>query len=289
LARWPRSRRDRIVTLTSDVGAAYAAQMKAALIAGGVPPGAIVDLTHDLPAHGIAEAAFLLREMARGFPSGSVHVVVVDPGVGGRRAPIVVVTRAGPLLVGPDNGVLSPLADELGVRSAVRIEPDRVRRTPRVGTTFDGRDLFAPAAARLFGGTPPATLGPPIRPKPYALPRAARTASGAQGCVLHVDRFGNLITNIPTSWVSPSCREIHLGVAVGSSRRVAWATSYESLGRGTLGALGSSFGLVELAVGEGRATDRLRARVGARVSLGWRDRPGRRGEKANSARPRKRA
>jgi len=139
LARRPRSRGGRLVTLTSDVGWAYAAQMKAALIAGGVDPSQVVDLAHDLPGHGVEEAAFLLREMARGFPPSTVHLAVIDPGVGGRRAPIAIATKAGPLLVGPDNGLLVPLAEELGVRAAYRIDPARLRRRPAVGTTFDGR------------------------------------------------------------------------------------------------------------------------------------------------------
>jgi len=279
--------RPRLVTLASDVGAAYAAQMKAALIRDGVPPSRIVDLAHDLPAHGIREGAFLLREMARSFPPFCVHVAVVDPGVGGRRRAIVIETRRGPFLVGPDNGVLAPLADELGARRAFALGAGPRRSVDRVGTTFDGRDLFAPAAALLARGVRPSALGPPVTPTSLALPRPARTADGARGEVLHVDRFGNLITNVPSAWVGPGT--VSLGVALGRSRarRVPWATSYESLGRGTVGALGSSFGLVELAVGEGRASDRLRAGVGARVRLRWRRRRAPRGEKAKSARPRK--
>ena len=93
MAPRPRSRGGRIVTLSSDVGSAYAAQMKAALIAGGVGPDRVVELAHDLPAHGIEEAAFLLREMVRAFPPNTVHVAVVDPGVGGRRLPIAIETH----------------------------------------------------------------------------------------------------------------------------------------------------------------------------------------------------
>lgn len=288
MVRRPRGTEVRLVTLTSDVGSAYAAQMKVALIAGGVGPSRIVDLTHDLPAHGVQEASFLLREMARRFPPAVVHVAVVDPGVGGQREPIVLATRAGPVLVGPDNGVLVPLATELGIGPAYRIEAVRLRGRARVGTTFDGRDVFAPAAALLANGTPPSALGPALRPKRYSLPEAVRTRVGARGEVLHVDRFGNLITNIPTPWVGSGVSS--LGLALGAARRrtVPFATSYEALGRGTLGALGSSFGLVEVSVGEGRAADRLKAGVGSRVRLAWRGPARARTENANSARPRKR-
>jgi S-adenosyl-L-methionine hydrolase (adenosine-forming) len=287
LARQPRLRGGRIVTLTSDVGPAYAAQMKAALIAGGVAPGRVVDLVHDLPAHGIPEAAFLLREMAKSFPPDSVHLAVVDPGVGGRRQPIAIETRAGPLLVGPDNGVLVPLAELLGLRSAYRIEPSKLRRPTPVGTTFDGRDVFAPAAALLARGVRASVLGSRTTPMSFAIPQAVPTRTGARGQVLHVDRFGNLITNIPSGWLDPDVRRLEITVGRVRHRFAPFRRSYEALGRGNLGTLGSSFGFIEVAVGEGRAADRLRAGVGAPVVLGWRRRSAARGEKANSARPRK--
>jgi len=284
----PGPRDGRLVTLTSDVGAAYAAQMKAVLFSGGVTPGRVTDLTHDAPAHRVGEAAFLLREMARGFPPSTVHVAVVDPGVGGRRRPIVITTRAGPMLVGPDNGVLVPLAEELGLLATYRIDVAKLRRRPAVGTTFDGRDVFAPAAALLARGTRPESLGPRVTPTKYSIPRPTRSGDGAHGQVLHVDHFGNLITNIPTRWLVPPLSRIALRVERHRPRALPWATSYESLGRGILGALGSSFGLVEVAVGEGRAADRLHLEVGSPLSLAWRRRSAPRGVTANSARPRKR-
>ncbi|HEY1198703.1 MAG TPA: SAM-dependent chlorinase/fluorinase [Thermoplasmata archaeon] len=288
MARRPRSRGGRLVTVTSDVGSAYAAQMKAALIFGGVAPAQVVDLAHDLPAHGLREAAFLLREMARGFPPFTVHLAVVDPGVGGRRAPIAIDTRSGPFLVGPDNGVLVPLAEELGMRTAYRIDPTKLRRRPPVGTTFEGRDVFAPAAALLAGGVRPSALGPATVPRPYSVPEAIRRRAGARGEVLHVDRFGNLITNVPSRWVGPEVAQLTLTTGQRRERTVPWVTSYESLGRGVLGTLGSSFGLVEVTVGEGRAADTLRAGVGSTVGLAWRRRSEARTENANSVRPRKR-
>jgi len=267
LAR-PPGGRTRLVTLTSDLGAAYAAQMKAVLVRT-LPAGRMVDLAHDLPAHAIGEAAFVVRAMARGFPAGTVHLVVVDPGVGGHRVPIVIDCSDGSRLVGPDNGVLYPLAEELGLRGAYRIEPTRRGGPPPVGTTFDGRDVFAPAAARLARGTLPASLGPPVTPRRYSLPAPEPTRGGARGEVLHVDRFGNLVTNIPTAWVPVGSKELDVAVGSARSRRVRWVTSYEELGPGRLGALGSSFGLVEVAEARGRAADRWNARVGRRVRLRW--------------------
>lgn len=228
-----------------------------------------MDLSHDLPAHGVREAAFVVRAMARGFPPGTIHVVVVDPGVGGRRAPIVLTTRDGSLLVGPDNGVLYPLAELLGVGRAYRIDPARLSEAPRVGTTFDGRDLFAPAAVALATGCPPSDLGPLFLPTVLSIPAAHREPRGAQGEVVHTDRFGNLITNIPSSWVPPGPFRFEAALGAGTLRHLPWTTNYEAIGPGRAGALASSFGTVEIAVAEGRADRRFRARLGTRVRLRW--------------------
>jgi S-adenosyl-L-methionine hydrolase (adenosine-forming) len=264
----PRSGRGRLVTLASDVGAAYAAQMKGVLL-GSVDPGHLIDLVHDLPAHGVPEAAFVVRAIGVRFPPGTIHLVVVDPGVGGVRAPLAIACRDGSVLVGPDNGVLAPLAKALGGGTAYRLDAAKVGSSARVGTTFDGRDLFAPAAARLYAGVAPARLGRPGRYRRLVLPEPRPTAGGADGEVVHVDHFGNLITNIPTAWVP--ARTLRLRATVGRSERreLGWATSYEAAGAGRLLALGSSFGTVELAVAGGRAADRLRRGVGAAVALRW--------------------
>ncbi len=261
----------RLITLTSDIGSAYAAQMKA-ILAHRLLPGNVVDLAHDLRPHAIGEAAFLFRAMAVGFPAGTVHVAVIDPGVGGRRAPIVIECADGSTLVGPDNGVLMPLANALGGPRAFRIAPDLLEARSRVGTTFDGRDLFAPTAAWLAEGVNGAQLGRRIRPKPYAIPSARRTRVGARGEVLHEDRFGNLVTSIPTQWVSQGIRRVEVRFDGGRRRTLPVTTSYEDLGRGKAGLLGSSFGLLEVAVAAGNAARRFRAGVGSSVEAEWRPR-----------------
>lgn len=262
-----RRRRAPLVTLTSDVGAAYAAQMKAVLLAR-LSADRLVDLAHDLPAHGVREGAFLLRAMAGGFPPGTIHVAVVDPGVGGRRAPIVVACADGSLLIGPDNGLLMPLARQLGRPRVWRIDPERLGRGTRVGTTFDGRDVFAPAAALLARGRSPSALGSPWRPQELVLPEARRRREGAVGCVVHVDRFGNAITNVPTDWVPPGRDRLRL-TSRRKSRSVPWVRSYDGRRPGELLALGSSFGLVELAVHLGSAARSVGLSVGRAVTLRW--------------------
>lgn len=268
MARRRARRRPALVTLTSDVGAAYAAQMKGVLFRT-LPPGRVVDLVHDLPPHRVEEAAFVLRAVATTFPAGTVHCVVVDPGVGGSRAPIAVVCEEGSYLVGPDNGVLYPLAEALGLKAAYRIEPARLGRSARVGTTFDGRDLFAPAAAALADGLPPHRLGPRIRPTVRPLPRPIPTDEGARGKVVHVDRFGNLITNVPSDWLPAETDGAQVTVGRGRRRHAVRVPSYEALRPRALGLLASSFGSLELAVREGRADQRLGADVGAPVRFAW--------------------
>jgi len=261
--------RPRTVTLTSDIGSAYAAQMKAVL-AHRSPPGPVLDLAHDLRPHAVGEGAFLLRAMAVGFPAGTVHVAVIDPGVGGRRAPIAIECADGSTLIGPDNGVLMPLADALGHPNAYRIDPSRLGGVRRVGRTFDGRDLFAPAAVRIANGARARNLGRAIRPVGYSIPEARRTPAGARGEVLHEDHFGNLITNVPTEWVPRRVSIVRVRLGGRRALDLPLAESYEALGRGRGGVLGSSFGLLEVAVSHGSAARRWHVRVGTSVETRWR-------------------
>ena len=173
----------------------------------------------------------------------------------------------GSVLVGPDNGILAPLGHALGRPRGFRIDPRRLEGTPRRGTTFDGRDLFAPAAALLARGIRPAHLGTPHAFRDLRLPLAVRRRDGARGEILHRDTFGNLITNIPTDWVDTTSKSVRVAIGRGRRRTLPWTGSYEALGRGNLGALGSSFGTVELAVAEGRADRRCRAGPGTPIRL----------------------
>jgi len=262
-----RSAAVRLVTLSSDVGAAYAAQMKAVLLRE-LPPERVVDLAHDLRAHDVAEAAFVVRAMAERFPAGTVHLVVVDPGVGGHRAPLGVACADGSFAVGPDNGVLVPLVRALGGGTAYRLDPRRVSATPRVGTTFDGRDLFAPAAARLALGVPLDRLGRRSRLSRPATTGPRRLPHGAVGRVVHADRFGNLVTNVPTAWLPerPGALLVRIG---GRQRRLPRAANYEAGAARRPVVLGSSFGTLEIAVPRGRADDRLGVTAGAPVAFAW--------------------
>jgi S-adenosylmethionine hydrolase len=257
--------RPRIVTLTSDTGSAYAAQMKAALLRY-LPPERIVEIAHDLPAHGIPEAAFVLEHVGSAFPRGTVHLVVVDPGVGGDRAPLAIRCREGSVLVGPDNGVLAPLAARLGDPRAYRLDPERVRPGGTVSPTFEGRDLFAPAAAQLATRVPISRLGRPTPFLRYELPRATRSKDWIRGEILHVDRFGNLITNVPSAWLPriPSTASVRWG-----RRRLLLPRrrTYADLPPACVGILGSSFGTLEVSAREASAAATLRLGVGDRIAF----------------------
>jgi hypothetical protein len=255
-----------LVTLSTDIGWEYAAQMKAVL-ARGLPFGHIVDLSHEIRPHAVREAAFLLRHMAADYPAGTIHVAIVDPGVGGSRAPVALECRNGSFLVGPDNGVLWPLARTLGFVRAVRLRREQVGVTGPLSPTFQGRDLFAPAAVALANGSPLSSLGPAQEPSRVELPRPRRTPRAMIGELVHIDRFGNLITNLPAAWDPPGRSPAELVLSRRAPRRLARARSYSDLEVGELGLLVSSFGLLEVAQREGSAAERLGAETGERVEL----------------------
>jgi S-adenosylmethionine hydrolase len=174
------------VTLATDFGTvdSYVAEMKGCVLAV-CPTAAIVDITHEIPPHDIECAAYLLARAVPAFPAGTVHVAVVDPGVGGMRRPLVV--RIGTAdLVGPDNGLFEAFLDDGQI---YRIDPARVRRQP-LSSTFHGRDLFAPAAARLAAGEALESFTQPAD-APVRLSHRGRRLR-----IVWVDRFGNCIINL---------------------------------------------------------------------------------------------
>jgi S-adenosylmethionine hydrolase len=257
----------RIVTLLSDFGTSspYPAQVRAALLTRC--RAALVDITHEVPPHDVRTGAVLLAEAAPQFPAGTVHLAVVDPGVGTDRAPLAI-AAGGHFLVGPDNGLLVPAARSLGPVRAVAIEAARVTRVP-VPATFHGRDLFAPAAALLVTGWPLDALGSAARsPVDLEIRPPARDRGALRGEVLYVDPFGNVITNIPGWWLDALPDSVRLKLGPGrAAARIRRVRTYGEGRRGDMLALVGSAGGVEIAVREGRAADRLRLRAGAAVEL----------------------
>jgi S-adenosyl-L-methionine hydrolase (adenosine-forming) len=254
-----------IVTLTTDFGLrdAYVAEMKGVMLGiadAARRPLAFVDVTHEVERHDITEGALALEAAAPFFPAGTVHLGVVDPGVGTARRGLVL-AAGGHVFVGPDNGLFTPFL-EAGDWSAFELaEADY--RLPIVSRTFHGRDVFAPAAAHIASGVEPARFGPPLRdPVRLSWPEVRAVAGAVAGAVVHADRFGNLITSIHARTLAPVNRG--LIVRIGG-REVPLVGTYGDLSVGRPGALIGSGGRLEIAVREGSAATLLRARRGTAV------------------------
>ena len=252
-----------VLTLLTDFGLrdAYVGIVKG--VALSVTPGLqLVDLTHEVPPQAVAVGALVLRSAVPWFPAGTVHLAVVDPGVGTARGAIAV-RAADALLVGPDNGLLAPAVAALGGADAIHaIDPPADRVLSR---TFHARDLFAPTAARLAGGAAIASLGAPRTSMvELALPRAIATADGASGEVIHVDRFGNLLTNLDRAALG-AFRHHPLSVRV-AGMLVPLRATYGEVAAGEPVAVWSSWETIEVAVRDGDAAARLGVGVGTPVT-----------------------
>ena len=259
---------DVIVTLTTDFGVRdpYVAEMKGAILGIARTAGAtvqLVDVTHEVARHDVVEGALALEEATPFFPRGTVYVAVIDPGLGTARRGMVVAAR-GQVFVGPDNGVFTPFLSGTDWRAFELAAPEY--RLPAVSRTFHGRDVFAPAAAHVAVGVDVARLGPAVTdPVRLAWEGARERAGTLEGAVIHVDRFGNLVTSLFAEAVAA-----RLGARIRVSvrgRAIPMVNTYGELERGGLGALAGSSGRLEIAVREGSAAAALRARRGTRVTV----------------------
>jgi S-adenosylmethionine hydrolase len=249
-----------VVTLTTDFGTqdGYVGAMKGVILT--LAPGTrIVDIAHDVPPQDVAAAAFALAQAAPHFPPGTIHVAVVDPGVGGRRREVVL-DGGRHRFVGPDNGIFALAAPQ--VRSGHQITAPTFR-APVVAPTFHGRDVFATTAARLAAGAAPADAGPHILlegtlgVRPLLMSHGGRQVTGH---VVHVDRFGNLITNIPAEALP---RNAH--VRIGSIEIPMVSLMYAEVARGQVVAYVGSGETLEIAVRDGSAQKQLEAGRGEPV------------------------
>ncbi len=254
----------RIITLTTDFGTddVFVGVMKG-VIAGIAPAARVIDLTHGVPPQAVEIGALLLRLALPYFPLGAIHVAVVDPGVGSARRPLCIETERG-FLIGPDNGLLAPAAERAGIRRIVECS-NRALWLPTVGATFHGRDVFAPLAAHLAAGTPIEEIGreaPPL--VALELPAARRAGEALHGEVIHVDRFGNLITNVTVDDIAGFPAPA-LSVSIGGVALVGLVSSYAAVPVGAPLALINSWRLLEVAVRNGSARERFGGRRGASV------------------------
>jgi S-adenosylmethionine hydrolase len=229
------------------------------------PSARLVDLTHDLPPQDILAGALALESAVPFFPPGTVHLAVVDPGVGTTRRALAV-RAAGRYLVGPDNGLLTLALGPPGGWSAVSLTASEYR-PPEVSRTFHGRDIFAPAAAYLATGVPLERLGPPVTdPVRLSLPGCQLDGGWLVGEVLDADRFGNLITSIPAARLEAMPGS---GAAVVelSGRVLSIVDSYDEGNEGIPAAIVGSTGRLEVFVKAGSARDVLAAARGIVVRV----------------------
>jgi len=249
----------------------YVGAMKG-VIASIAPAAAVIDLTHGIPAQSIIAGAIALRESWRYFPRRTVFLAVVDPGVGTARVPIAIETRIGARFVGPDNGLLWLAANQAGIKRAVKLTSPRHRLT-HVSATFHGRDIFAPAAANLWRGTPISALGPAVDASSIVsldLPLPVESPREVRGEVIYVDGFGNLVSNIdrPTAeQLGTRFRHKSLSVRIKRGAAMRIFDAYGDAPKGAPLAIFGSFGLLEVAIRDGNAAMHFAAGPGTSVSL----------------------
>jgi len=255
-----------VIALLTDFGTRdhYAGTMKGVAL-GICPDATLVDISHDVPAHDVIAGALELAAAYKYFPAGTIFLVVVDPGVGSARRGIA--AEAGEFkFVSPDNGVLTAVLDEHPPKRVVELTERRYAR-PTVSRTFEGRDRFAPAAAWLAKGVELPALGRPAGTiQRLDLPQPALQGDGISGCVLRVDRFGNLITNIDRRTfdkVTGGALEIQIGDRVVS--RVV--STYADAAAGELCALFGSTDHLEIAASGASAATELSLGRGAPVHV----------------------
>jgi S-adenosylmethionine hydrolase len=258
-----------IITLTTDFGegSRYVAAMKGVILS--INPGAnLVDMSHSVPAQDVRAGAIVLAESARWFPAESIHIGVVDPGVGGARR-IVYVNIGGQHFIAPDNGLLSRLAACEKPSKIISVE-NRELWLPNVSSTFHGRDIMAPAAARLSLGLDPTDLGIPVEQLvELAWPEVQQVANRIDGEVVEVDSFGNLITNITTAMLEGVPRNESVTICCEEHETQGIFATYSDQPTMTFIAHVGSTGRLELAVVDENASAMLGVRVGAPVRVRW--------------------
>jgi hypothetical protein len=255
-----------VITLTTDFGTAdhFVGTMKGVILSIA-PRVRIVDITHEIAPYEIGEASFVLAQAWRYFPKGTIHVVVVDPGVGGARRPILAAAE-GHHFIAPDNGALTMIYDAAPAK--VRVISNAKLMGKQVSRTFHGRDVFAPAAAHLARGVPAARFGKLIEDYArWSLAKPVRLSHNVwTGSILKVDRFGNLITNLHIDeFPDVKTRPLELRVGVERVRRLALTYAETEIGEVCV-IIGSS-GYLEVAANQDSAAKKLGSGAGAPVEL----------------------
>jgi len=261
----------RIITLTSDFGTvdSYVAAMKGVILSIS-PEVHLVDLSHDLAVHDVTGAAMFLADVCKFFPDNTIHLAVVDPGVGTARRAICVRTARN-CYVAPDNGIVSLAIEAEAPYESVQLSNTDYHRTVQSSATFHGRDIFASVAAYLSTGTDFRAFGPPAdRLVRIELPPVNRPAPDViEGRVVHIDRFGNLVTNVARQELAGSRRESgeNIVIQIGAVSIRGLSRTYGDHDPGDLLALWGSGDFLEISVNRGSAAEQLNATVGTPVRL----------------------
>lgn len=255
-----------VITLTTDFGLQdyYVSAMKAVIL--GIAPGVrMVDISHEIPSQDIMAGSWILKNSAMLFPEGTVHNVVVDPGVGTERKPIAL--RIGDqYFVGPDNGIFSLLTQERDYE-AVRLSNEEYWRDDP-SNTFHGRDIFAPCAAHLSQGVALQDLGEPLEELvtyKWTVPIADK--DGLEGMIIHIDKFGNLVSNIPGSQIREVIGNKNVKIYVGNTILDEIVSTFGAVPEGEPAAYIGSSGMLEVGINKGNAEKMLGVQKGAQISL----------------------
>ena len=258
-----------IITLTTDFGSdsPYVAAMKGVILCIN-PEATIVDLTHSVHPQNIREGAVVLHDIARQFPGDTIHIAVIDPGVGTDRA-ILAAQIEGWTFIAPDNGLLSLITSEVVPTKVVKLQNDSYWRKP-VSATFHGRDIMAPVAAHLSLGVDIEEFGVPSDSlHELEWPRAVAKENRVDGIVREVDSFGNLITNISVEMLTGYPTDSRACIVCDIYETWGIFHAYGDQPRGTLIALVGSNDFLELAIVGESASKRLGVRAGTPVTVAW--------------------
>ena len=255
-----------LITLTTDFGLRdpYVGIMKG-IIAGINPDVDVVDLTHGIAEQDVMAGALTLRHSIRYFPRGTIHVAVVDPGVGSERRPLLIECDRN-FFIGPDNGLLSLAVGRETPQHVVQVSNVAYHLQP-TSTTFHGRDIFAPVSAHLSLGVPLDAFGEQVEDfARLAFPKIIRQGNEISGEIIYTDNFGNLFTNIEQHDLTerPKTR---FEIVLGKIRISGVAPNYAAARAGDLVAVINSWGLLEIAVNRGSAQQRSGAKIGDTVKL----------------------
>ncbi len=255
-----------VITLTTDFGLQdyYVSAMKAVIL-NIAPEVRIVDISHDIPSQDIMAGSWTLKNSAMLFPEGTIHTVVVDPGVGTDRDPIALQIED-QYFVGPDNGIFSLLTEELDYR-AVKLTNEKYWRD-EPSMTFHGRDIFATVAAHLSEGVALEDLGEPIDnlvTYRWTVPIADK--DGLEGMVIHIDKFGNLITNISASQIEDVIGDKNVKIYVGNTILDEIVPTFGAVAEGEPAAYIGSSDMLEIGINKGNAEEMLSVQKGAQISL----------------------